>query len=108
MLPRSSCSPHVFVAHLGRISITNIEDTSGKISTETPQADEQHRDQNMFTIDETDELQFCFQKDNLNEAEFSPPLERQKNSNELDTYVIEVKNMNLYSLDTTKRKRFRL
>lgn len=106
VLPRSSCSSQVFVAHLGKISVTNIQDDKKYVeSKEMPQ---QHK---IFTIDEESFMNECFAED----FELDDPLKEDLETStvcaeelELETYVMDVRNMNLFSLDTMSRKGFRL
>lgn len=153
VVPRSSCSTQVFVAHLGQISVSNWlnKDEPGPTNSSTAArtVDQLMRrdDSTIFTISEEDmevnEI-LCgggndaaegagtaenndyaydmFQMDDLNiniTNENSEPMStsnKQQQSKEeedqqqpnLDTYVIDVRNMNLFSLDTAKRKSFRL
>lgn len=108
VLPRSSCSSQVFVAHLGKISVTNIN--SDKTEDETIQNEPPHR---IFTIDEENFMNECFAKD----FELDDPLKEDTETStvcaddrepESETYVMDVRNMNLFSLDTMTRKGFRM
>lgn len=88
VLPRNSNSSQVLVAHLGQITINNEEQI---IRTHHQSFD----DHEIFTIDEDDFIQ-------SDRPEISN--EAFKKSN---IYTIDVRNMNLFSLDTTNRKGFR-
>jgi vacuolar protein sorting-associated protein 13D len=104
IVPRSSSSPQVLVAHLGKISISNyrsIENCDLLNDTMTTACDDLHlsfNDQNysslenMFDVDET--LHGSIKGDE--EEDYG-----------CDIYSIDIRNMNLYSLDTTSRKGFR-
>lgn len=90
VVPRSSISSHVLVAHLGKISISNYKETANNVVTITSKTDsfqEYYSDENIFEFDDvkvTDDECNC------------------------DIYSIEVRDMNVFSLDTTSRKGFRL
>lgn len=114
VLPRSSCSPHVFVAHLGKITLTNIQEQEGDDDSATTPKAESPRDRDLFNIDEDFETVFDIEdlatptgddiyvnKDFL--KGFADDVQA-----DLETYTIDVRNMNLFSLDTTTRKGFRL
>lgn len=107
VMPRSSCSPQVLVAHLGKITISNrikVYDTSLLNDTLTSlnedllnlscNDDNFRSDENIFDIEDMDETIKDLSEDesNLN----------------YDIYSIDIRNMNLYSLDTTSRKGFRM
>lgn len=108
VLPRSSCSSQVFVAHLGKISVTNIHGDRNDDETKSNQP-EAHR---IFTIDEEHFINECFAED----FELDDPIKDLETSTlcaddtepESETYVMDVRNMNLFSLDTMTRKGFRL
>lgn len=110
VVPRNSNSPHVFVAHLGRISITNC-DIEKTIANDTQSV----RSENMFgnesekakskeelSNDDDDDM---FKMEMDIDEETSTKVETISN---LESYAIDIKNMNLFSLDTTNRKGFRL
>lgn len=112
VLPRSSCSPHVFVAHLGKITVTNIKTNDDEETDDTPKVEPINR--HIFTIDEEMNRTMCSTEDLNTIAEdiyinedylkgFDENVEVNK-----ETYTIDVRNMNLFSLDTTTRKGFRL
>lgn len=88
VLPRNSNSSQVLVAHLGQITINNEENI---IRTHHQSFD----DHDIFTIDEDDFIQ---------SDRPDIPHETFKKSS---IYSIDVRNMNLFSLDTTNRKGFR-
>lgn len=89
VLPRNSNSSQVLVAHLGQITINNEE----KITRTLNQSFDDHE---IFTIDEDDFVEF--------DRQDIPSHETLKKSS---IYSIDVRNMNLFSLDTTNRKGFR-
>ncbi|KAJ6645642.1 Vacuolar protein sorting-associated protein 13D [Pseudolycoriella hygida] len=108
VLPRSSCSSQVFVAHLGKISVTNIH--SDKNDSDGKQVIPEHR---IFTIDEESFMNECFAEDFELDGPANDELETNTicaddNEPESETYVMDVRNMNLFSLDTASRKGFRL
>lgn len=108
VLPRSSCSSQVFVAHLGKISVTNIHGDKPEVDMKP------NRSQNrIFTIDEESFMNECFAED----FELDDPLKEDIETStvcaddgelESETYVMDVRNMNLFSLDTMTRKGFRM
>lgn len=123
VLPRSSCSPHVFVAHLGKISVTNIRIADGvTVDTLNQRANVATATTPrlaIFTIDEEHPTIFSMEELNttdmfVNSGDGNDQLggdidDDDDNANkELETYTIDVRNMNLFSLDTTTRKGFRL
>lgn len=107
VLPRSSCSPHVFVAHLGKISVTNIRAVS---AVNTPPIDTTvpGHIHSIFTIDEENPNMFSMEELNISTADVFLNDDTLLAAEELETYTIDVRNMNLFSLDTTTRKGFRL
>lgn len=109
VLPRSSCSSQVFVAHLGKISVTNISSDKNDDEPKLSQP-EQHR---IFTIDEENFINERFAED----FELDDPIKEEIETSticaddgetESETYVMDVRNMNLFSLDTMTRKGFRM
>ncbi|XP_037024186.1 vacuolar protein sorting-associated protein 13D isoform X2 [Bradysia coprophila] len=111
VLPRSSCSSQVFVAHLGKISVTNIR--SDKCDDDTKQFQPDKPINRIFTIDEEPFMSECFAED----FELDDPIKEdldtsticaEDRESDLETYVMDVRNMNLYSLDTMTRKGFRM
>lgn len=112
VLPRSSCSPHVFVAHLGKITVTNIK-TIDDEAIETPKAADQ-LDRHIFTINEEQLNSTMFSMEDLNtitddvyiNEDYLKGFDDNVEANK-ETYTIDVRNMNLFSLDTTTRKGFR-
>lgn len=109
VVPRSSCSPQVFVAHLGKISVNNYQSIdSGSMENLL------NKDNTIFTIDEENSFNnFTMDDDDnssitLEENLKTFYLEDSEVKENLDTYSIDIRNMNLYSLDTTNRKGFRL
>lgn len=138
VLPRSSCSPHVFVAHLGKITVTNVRKRSSSgsakahaestcrtpVNTDAGAAAADGVDMKMFTIDEEECCGSVFSMDDvstptngsdavymnhdfLKAFEDDPEIVKD-DSMDLETYTIDVRNMNLFSLDTTSRKGFRM
>lgn len=133
VMPRSSCSPHVFVAHLGKITVTNVrssavvandaddDDADGAATPRTPVNNADVVDRNMFTIDE-ERCGSMFSMDDVSTPtadsanvyvnhDFLRAFEDEADADlaaDLETYTIDVRNMNLFSLDTTARKGFRV
>ncbi|XP_055691450.1 intermembrane lipid transfer protein Vps13D isoform X2 [Lutzomyia longipalpis] len=130
VVPRSSCSPQVFVAHLGKISVNNQRNSSPAtdfadvrrrvsdvpylrkndstiftISEEIDEAEQFNFDENTFQMDDIDgEVEARRKPSTHAEACFgggeeSPPMDGRS------TYVIDIRNMNLFSLDTNNRKK---
>ncbi|KAL7019068.1 hypothetical protein ACKWTF_011000 [Chironomus riparius] len=107
IVPRSSSSPQVLVAHLGKISISNHGGLENcELLNET------------LTAINEDKLHLSFSAQDFNSEEnilfdIEDVEETVKGSvgddDELscDIYTIDIRNMNLYSLDTTSRKGFR-
>lgn len=100
MVPRSSCSAQVLVAHLGKITVTNNQEEVRSPPTATTSLDESAKidDDEIFTIDEVD-----FQRYEPQVGHKTTEIVRI-----CDKYSIEIRNMNLFSLDTSRRKGFRL
>ena len=88
VLPRNSHSSQVLVAHLGQITINNEE----KVFRNQNQSFDDHE---IFTIDEEDFIPH-------ERSEFA-----YEGSKKCSIYSIDVRNMNLFSLDTTNRKGYR-
>lgn len=135
VMPRSSCSPHVFVAHLGKITVTNVRSSTVMLAddamTETDVAvtprtpvntgAEAAVDRNMFTIDE-EHCGSMFSMDDVSTPtadssnvyvnhDFLRAFDDEADAEmaaDLETYTIDVRNMNLFSLDTSSRKGFRM
>ncbi|GAB0099028.1 Vacuolar protein sorting-associated protein 13D [Sergentomyia squamirostris] len=120
VLPRSSCSPQVFVAHLGKISVNNTTTSCiNRLPGETTKDDLPHLHKNdsaIFTIseeiDESEQFNFddnMFQMDDINDQEDVRTSEivpdTSGRAEDRNTYVIDIRNMNLFSLDTNNRKR---
>lgn len=111
VLPRSSCSSQVFVAHLGKISFSN-----NSIDDQPPPSQSTPKVNKMFTIDEEMFLigeqpvslpgEYASTNIYLSEDDLLSNVEGEANLR--DSYVMDVRNMNLYSLDTKSRKGFRL
>lgn len=121
VLTRSSCSSQVFVVHLGKISITNnaIPDPIEQQSTMPKFSDSDFK---MFTINEEMSYMDSAQstsaanKQFYTNAYFSEEDIRDRRGscddidgeNYAETYILDVRNINAYSLDTRSRKGFRL
>lgn len=116
VLPRSSCSSQVFVVHLGKISLTNssaISDSSGGLATKIMKYDE--NDTKIFTIDEEviieedkqAQSQFMVQESLFNHDYLSGFM-IDNDSPIYETYTVDIRNINAYSLDTRNRKNVRL
>lgn len=137
VLPRSSCSSQVFVVHLGKISMTNNPVPEVSPPTDRSDdynirkfADSEMR---MFTIDEEmflssdpaemttdrnnrhfygDDINYCSEED-LNDERFDRigncfDYDTDDAGQQVETYILDVRNINAYSLDTRSRKGFRL
>lgn len=124
VVPRSSNSTQVYVAHLGKISVSNFSNEEIRVPEAPPR-----NDSTIFTISEEDtEINEIFERDdegdmfqiddinNIGEAsiptvaidsEMVSP-ESRKDPSEGDVYDIDVRHMNLFTLDTCKRKGFRM
>lgn len=144
VVPRSSCSPQVFVAHLGKISVNNFktQDFNDELS-EFNTSDDHYlpydRKNSVFTTNEdlkfSEELARKFQnvsndanannddedtqtiENDIEQSilmnEIDEVLEECQHSDEWledspDKYSIDIRNMNLYSLDTSNRKGMRI
>lgn len=104
VVPRSSSSPQVFVAHLGRISITNC-DKEKTIDVQSMKSDDlSGKQKTEVTLNDDMTFDMDFDPNDQSDGE-STKVETISN---LESYVVDIKNMNLYSLDTTNRKGFRL
>lgn len=102
VLPRSSCSSQVFVAHLGKISFNNLEPAE-QIQNSTPIAN------HIFSIEEEtllDGEQYHSYNAYMSEENLYDDEEAEGKLSE--TYILDVRNMNVFSLDTVHRKGFRL
>lgn len=115
VLPRSSCSSQVFVVHLGKISISNSQ--TQEQSLEIPMKKYQDSQYKIFTIDEEMFLKTPNSNENnltSNDAYVSEEDLRlhtdqvDGTGRNVENYVLDVRNMNVYSLDTKSRKNFRL
>ncbi|XP_055600875.1 intermembrane lipid transfer protein Vps13D isoform X2 [Uranotaenia lowii] len=118
ILPRSSSSPQVLVAHLGKITIGNTEtttdspDSSTKINVAPGVIDEDYSiDEKICNLSDVDGVF----EDHYQEKDFSRIRFAKEDSMEFiestahnyDIYKIDIKNINLYSLDTSNRKGLR-
>lgn len=100
IVPRSSSSPQVLVAHLGRISLSNcvencdkdVPDIVNSFDDFLTREQAGESEENIFEVDDMDETI----KGDDDDAPFA------------DIYSIDIRNMNLFSLDTSSRKGFRL
>lgn len=109
VVPRSSSSPEVFVAHLGRISISNCDKEKTIAEDVQSESDEMFNTNRKsdFTMHESNEGMFNMDLD-ANEVESNSQNTKVETLDNLESYAVDIKNMNLYSLDTTNRKGFRL
>lgn len=132
VLPRSSCSSQVFVVHLGKISMTNNPTSEAAPTTAHDYEASKFNDNDikMFTIDEEMYLSseppemsstrrnhfyenratYCSEED-INEDPFDrigDCCDRDTDGQQVETYILDVRNINAYSLDTRNRKGFRL
>ncbi|XP_062546775.1 intermembrane lipid transfer protein Vps13D [Armigeres subalbatus] len=119
ILPRSGSSPQVLVAHLGRITVSNTQDlqdspsNESKINLTDTIVNEENTlvDDVAYNLSDVDGV-FEAMDDNNDTSRIRFAKE---NSMEFidsvvhnyDLYRIDIKNINLYSLDTTNRKGFR-
>lgn len=131
VLPRSSRSSHVFVVHLGKISMTNNQpgDAMNDSNRTTPQRHLSRRKSNecdlkIFTIDEElllDTSQSTLvsnfggrANDYFSEEDLRFKLndtgidDCDGDDRQIETYILDVRNINAYSLDTRNRKSIRL
>lgn len=135
VLPRSSCSSQVFVVHLGKISMTNNTDRMSDPDVENMQQQQKERRQSslqkqgdcglkIFTIDEemfmessqpTIDKKYCNQKDEYfsqedlhNKSIDSEIPDQDYDDQQMENYVLDIRNINAYSLDTRNRKNFRV
>ncbi|XP_055378948.1 intermembrane lipid transfer protein Vps13D [Condylostylus longicornis] len=100
VVPRSSCSAQVLVAHLGKIIVSNYQQDVNIASTPCfSNLNKSFDETEIFTIDEDDIAM------NHRSSEF---LDYANVKTTKEFYMIDVKNVNLFSLDTSKRKGFRL
>lgn len=108
VLPRCSSSSQVFVAHLGKISFSN-----NSVEDRTPPSQSTPKINRIFTIDEEMITEPFSLPGNYAAADMylseDDMMSDGDGDNKLrDTYTMDVRNMNLYSLDTRNRKSFRL
>lgn len=111
VMPRSSSSPQVLVAHLGRISISNIkEESSCELLNKTiASMNEDNLHFNNFERKESQSEENIFEVEDIDETvKGSVGSIVDEENCYCDIYSIDIRNMNLYSLDTTSRKGFRL
>ncbi|XP_058818048.1 intermembrane lipid transfer protein Vps13D isoform X2 [Topomyia yanbarensis] len=119
ILPRSSTSTQVLVAHLGKISVTNVhklEDSTSSSSqndiTTTIIAEENGFDEHItFNLSDLDGVfEIRNEEKSFKEIRFAKENSMDfidHSMENFDLYKIDIKNINLYSLDTTNRKGFR-
>ncbi|XP_058447485.1 intermembrane lipid transfer protein Vps13D isoform X2 [Malaya genurostris] len=119
ILPRSSSSTQVLVAHLGKISVSNVhqlEDSPANSSqndiTTTIIDEENVFDENStYNLSDMDNvLEGSVERKNFKEIRFAKDDSTEfidQSMQNFDLYKIDIKNINLYSLDTTNRKGFR-
>lgn len=126
VLPRTSRSSQVFVVHLGKISMTNNQssDTGIEFDEDTPRRHFTRRKSNdcdlkIFTIDEElliDPAQSTSANNpNTKTNEYFSEEDLRRKSIDIDiddcdgeTYILDIRNINAYSLDTRNRKSIRL
>jgi hypothetical protein len=131
VLPRSSASPQVFVAHLGKMTLknnnaVNLSKSNSNLTTPTNTTANSWRgtlnEKHTINVDDRDETDFRFvnQMDDaeslftLDDSYVDPSDSTKENVSveqqpqNLDLYIIHIRNINLFSLDTTNRKGFRL
>ncbi|XP_055636021.1 intermembrane lipid transfer protein Vps13D isoform X3 [Toxorhynchites rutilus septentrionalis] len=118
ILPRSGSSPQVLVAHLGKITVSNTleaQDTptsTSQVNLITTIVKEDDSNDALYNLsdldgifepfeDEPDCSRIRFAKDDS--MEFI-----ESTVQNFDVYKIDIKNINLFSLDTTNRKGFRI
>lgn len=127
VLPRSSRSSHVFVVHLGKISMTNNQPS--EVEQDTPKRHFTRRKSNdcdlkIFTIDEEllmDTSQSTLlnnfggqTNDYFSEEDLRCRLNESGiddcdgDDRQIETYILDIRNINAYSLDTRNRKSIRL
>ncbi len=116
VMPRSSSSPQVLVAHLGKITISNCRTSSSceLLETSVINKDDMLNCENFEPQDyrsnedifEMDDVTVKGEPDDLLSEDFSENIQLSEDG--IDIYSIDIRNMNLYSLDTTSRKGFRL
>lgn len=109
VVPRSSSSPQVLVAHLGKISISNhgsLEDCELLNETlATINEDKLHI--SLSAPNYNSEENIMFEMEDLDETIKGSTTDDDEDDKSCDIYTIDIRNMNLYSLDTTSRKGFR-
>lgn len=113
VVPRSSSSPHVLVAHLGKITISNCRTNSSCELLDTSVINKDDMLSYNFTTEDFRSNDNIFEMDDVtvradDEGDGSFIDEAVFSDDGIDIYSIDIRNMNLYSLDTTSRKGFRL
>lgn len=135
VLPRSSCSSQVFVVHLGKISMTNnpTPETTSPTARDYDASKFNESDTRMFTIDEEMFLNPTptvmsstrdnyhlyennanyYSEEDINDERFDRigdclGQDADDSGQQVETYILDVRNINAYSLDTRNRKGFRL
>lgn len=134
VLPRSSCSSQVFVVHLGKISMTNnlspdtpppiisresrvidsdfkiftIDEESASASMPIDIATNRHDTRHIFDNNAT----YCSEEDlsseNFDRIGHCYDDDADDSGQDVETYILDVRNINAFSLDTRSRKGFRL
>lgn len=110
VVPRSSSSTQVFVAHLGRISITNCDKENTIANDASSIKSEEVNEEATEKIDllEDDEMFALEMEEDEGVKSLDESSIKLESVSSLDNYSIDIKNMNLFSLDTSNRKGFRL
>ncbi|XP_039449054.1 intermembrane lipid transfer protein Vps13D isoform X2 [Culex pipiens pallens] len=119
ILPRSSSSPQVLVAHLGRITVSNTQEVDSPVSsskinltTTVYHVEDSPEDKTLYNLSDLDGIFEPMNTDNESSRirfakEDSMEFIESVATHNFDLYKIDIKNINLYSLDTTNRKGFR-
>ena len=108
-MPRSSSSPQVLVAHLGRITISNCREKSTcELLNQTIASMNEDNLHFGFNRNEYQSEENIFEIDDFDETVKGSVGSVDVDDCHCDIYTIDIRNMNLYSLDTTSRKGFRL
>lgn len=115
VLPRSSCSSQVFVVHLGKISLTNSAPMESSVVNVSQPMRGEENDARIFTIDEEviaeEEVRpmspFASANSFFNH-DYLSGFAMDNGDSSAETYTVDIRNINAYSLDTRSRKSFRL
>jgi vacuolar protein sorting-associated protein 13D len=111
IVPRSSSSPQVLVAHLGKISITNTKsiDNCELLNETLTTINEDNLHLSFNAQDYASAENILFEMDDIDETVKGSVFgDDDDDDPSCEIYTIDIRNMNLYSLDTTSRKGFRL